>query len=475
MSADNRPPVIRMPEYQPLPTEWITRGSLPRAAWRLVLPLMGNMALFNLFAVVDMVFIGRLGSTAIAGVAISSTIMGLLFTLAIGLTTGSSALVAQAFGGRDRPRAERIAAQSMFLAIMLSIIVGAAGLPLTDRLLAALGARADVISVGRSYLQVRMGGSVTMFLYFAFAAALRGAGDTVTPLKIMGLANVLNIILDPILIFGWFGMPRLEVAGSAWATLICQGVGAGLLSRSFFGRQGLHFNLRLRDILPHLRIIADLFRIAVFSSGQMLVRNISGLVIIRIVALFGEIPLAGFGITMRLWLIAMLPGMAFGDASSTLVGQNIGAANMDRARKAGWITTRMYFVVSLGITLLFYLFAPQLIALFNSRPDIVASGSECLRWISMSFGFLAFSLVLGKSMNGAGDTFWPMMITAVALLAVRIPVSYILAASMNRAVGIWAGILISGAVQALLFIIAYRWGRWQTIGARLLNQNNSSQ
>ena len=466
------PPRISSLEIPPPPTEWITTGNLTTAVWRLALPLLGNMALFNLFAVVDMIFIGRLGSTAIAGVAISSTVMGFLFTLAIGLTTGSGALVAQAFGSGERQRAEQVAAQSVFVAMMLSVIVVALGLPLTDRLLQALGAQEDVIAVGKSYLQVRMGGAITMFLYFTFAAALRGAGDTVTPLKIMGLANILNIILDPILIFGWFGFPAMGVAGSAWATLICQGLGAGLLSRTFFGRGGVHFNLRLRDLIPNPRIIAGLFRLAVFSSGQMLVRNISGIAIVRIVAMFGEVHLAAFGIAMRLWLIAMLPGMAFGNASSTMVGQNIGASDFTRARKSGWISAGIYFFVALVMTVLFLIFAEPLAALFNSRADIVAAGSECLRWISATFVFLGFSIILGRSMNGAGDTFWPMMITAVALLAVRIPVSYALATAWESPLGIWAGLVISGIVQAFLFILAYRWGRWEKIGARLINHSN---
>ena len=175
---------------------------------------------------------------------------------------------------------------------------------------------------------------------------------------------------------------------------------------------------------------------------------------------------------MRLWLIAMLPGMAFGNASSTIVGQNMGASDFTRARKSGWISAGIYFFVAVAMTVLFLILAGPLTALFNSRADIVAAGSECLRWISLTFVFLGISIVLGRSMNGAGDTFWPMMITAVALLAVRIPVSYALSTAWKSPTGIWAGLVVSGAVQAILFIIVYRWGRWEKIGARLINHSN---
>jgi len=448
------------------PKSWITDGNLVNSAWRLSLPMMGGALLDDLFTIVDMFFVGKLGLSALAAVAVAGTIIGVLVMLAVGVTTGCTALVAQAIGGGDRRRAEVVAGQSLALAIGLSLLAG--GVSVFSRpLLAAFGAAPDVVAQGTEYLQVALGGSFAILLTVTFSAALRGAGDAVTPLKIMGVGNLMNIVLDPILIFGWLGVPALGVAGSAWATVISRAFSAALLAWLFFVNGHKHFSLRAGDLRPRARTIWRMSKIGVFSSGQMLMRNLSAIVLIRIVAVFGTVVLAAYGIGIRLRMAVMMPGMGFGNAAATLVGQNVGALKPRRAEQAGWIVTGMYGLIALLMSVIFCAFARPVIAVFNADSQVVAAGASFLWWFSPTFVFVAFSIVLGRAMNGAGDTFWPMMITAVSMLALRIPLAWGLSIVWSES-GIWAAIAVSNVVQGLLFATAFWWGRWKRIGQRHL-------
>jgi len=447
---------------------WITEGGLVRATWRLALPMTVGVLFQDLLSIVDMVFVGSLGANAIAGVAVGGVLLGIVNMLAIGITTGCMALVAQAVGARDRAAAEQVAGQSLLMGAALSVVVAAAGVPLAGHLLRGLGASPDVVAEGKPYLQIMAGGSFAMILSFTFASAVRGAGDAVTPLKIMAVANVVNIELDPILIYGMYGMPRLEVAGSAVASVIATVVALCMLAWVFFAGRHEHFHLRPAHLRVRWRSLWRIFKIGVFGSGQMLIRNVSAIALVRIVALFGPVALAGYGIGMRLWFAVLMPGLGFGTAAATLVGQNIGARKPARAARAAWVAVAMWAAVAGLVGLGYFAFAERLIALFNQQPGVVETGAGFLRWVAFTFAFTALSAVLGRAMSGAGDTFWPMVITGVAMLAVRIPLCYGLARAWHSAAGVWAGMAASNVVQALLFVAAFVWGHWKMVGSRLV-------
>jgi putative MATE family efflux protein len=441
---------------------WITDGRLFTSAWRLSLPMMAAALLNNLFTIADMFFVGKLGPAAIAGVAVAGTIMGVLYMLSVGITTGCTALVAQAVGSGNRRRAETVAGQSLVMAAVISAIAASSSL-LARPLLTAFGAEPDVVVRGAAYLEVSLGGAFTMLLSVTFVAALRGAGDVITPLKIMGLSNQINVGLDPNLIFGWLGVPALGVAGSAWATLAARALAGVLLARVFFVRGHAHFHLRVSDLRPHARTIWQMFKIGVFGSGQMLMRNLSAIILVRIVAMFGTVALAAYGIGIRLRMVVMMPGIGFGNAAATLIGQNVGARKPGRAERAGWVVTAMYAAMTVAVAIVFWIFARPLIAVFNADPQVVATGASFLRWFSATFVFMAFSIVLGRAMNGAGDTFWPMLITAISMLALRIPLAWGLSFTW-QVTGVWMGLAASNVVQGLIFVAAFRWGRWKRIG-----------
>jgi len=409
---------------------------------------------------------GAAGEAAISAVGIAGAIVGVLWTLCIGITTGSAALVAQAVGAGNRARAEKVAGQGLMMALVLSVGVAALTVPLAGYCVRALGAPPKAAVDAARYLRICMAGSFAMLLNASFSAALRGAGDTMTPLKITAVGFVVNIILDPILIFGLWGMPVMGVAGSATATVIARTLTTGLMAAVFFRGRHAHFHLHLRDMKPDGRTIRTMLRIGVFGSGQALIRNFSGLALIGITAAFGEVALAAYTVGMRLRMALMMPGMGFGVAASTLVGQNLGAHNPERAERAGWLVAGMYAACAIVISIVFWVFAEPVIRVFNDSPDVVSTGASFLRWFSTCFCFMAFSMVLGRAMHGAGDTLWPMLLTGFSLLVLRIPLAYLLVWRWQSVDGVWAGLTISIIIEGLLAITVFRWGRWKIIGKR---------
>ncbi len=421
--------------------------------------------LHNSFSLVDLYFVGRLGPAAISAVTISGIAVSILLMLGLGITIGCTTLVSQAIGAENRDRASMITVQGLLMAAVMSLVTASA-FPFASSCLKILGASPEVVKAGTPYLQVSLIGSVTMYMSITFAAVLRGAGDAVTPLKIIGLGNLINIALDPILIFGWIGIPALGVTGSAVATVIARFVATVLLAKVFFVDGHEHFHLHVRDLKPHGKTIREMLRIGVFGSGQMLTRSLSALAMVSIVAMFGTVPVAAYGIGMRMWMAVLMPSMGFGNAAMTLVGQNLGAHKPERSARAAWFATGMCAAVAMVVGIAFILFAEPLVAVFTSQREVVSIGSNLLFWLGVTMPFFAFSLVLGRAMNGAGDTFWPMLTTAAAMLVVRVPLAYCLANAWGSPTGVWVALAASNVLQGVLFVFAFWWGRWKKIGKK---------
>jgi putative MATE family efflux protein len=445
------------------PAQWITRGSIPSAVWRLALPITATMLCQNVFSIVDMIFVGRLGKAAVAGVGVAGVVIGIVHMLAVGITTGCTAMVARAIGAGDRAGAERAAAQGLVMGLGLSALVAGSGVLLAGFVMRLLGAEPEVVEAGSSYLRVMTGGSAVMILAFVFGSALRGAGDARTPLIAVAAANAVNIALDPLLIFGLCGLPRLEVAGSAWATIISRFGATAALGWLFFVRGHRQFHLRAADMVPDLTTISRILRIGVFGSGQMLIRNISALVVMRIVTPFGTVAVAAYTIGLKLWFMVLMVGIGMGTAAGTLVGQNLGAARPGRAERAGWITAGVYAAFSAVLSVAFFIWAARLVSAFNADPGVVATGASFLHWIAPPFVFMALAVVLGGAMNGAGDTLVPLVIVAFAVLVVRIPLALWLARDLESVEGVWAALALSTALQGLLYSAAFRWGHWKRV------------
>jgi len=439
----------------------LTQGSIIRNIWRLALPLMVGSLLQDAFSLVDMFFVGRLGPASIAAVAMSGIIVGLIMIATMGIGTGAMAMVARFVGAKNFDQADHTTVQSLFMGIACSIVMALVGPFLTEPLLRILGAEPEVVLLGTSYLKIIFIGSFTIFIFILLASSLRGAGDVLTPTKALALATFLNIILDPLLIFGIWKFPRLGVAGSSLATVISRGCGMLYLLHVFFMKKSV-LHLSLKKLRLDFSAMYRILRIGVFSSLEMLTRNLSGLVMMRIVAIYGTFAVAAYGIGMRLMMIAMMPGFGIAQSAATLVGQNLGAKKLNRAAKSAWLAAGFYGIIMAGLAAIYILFSHLLISLFSTNPEVIRIGVDFLRLLSYGFIFMALGIVLARAMAGAGDTLTPMIITGICLFGVRIPLSISFSQAINLATkGVWLGILISNIIQGLIMVFWFSRGKWE--------------
>lgn len=349
-------------------------GPVAPAVLRLAWPMLASAALQNLQSVIDLFWVGRLGPAVVAAVAMSGTILMLLYPMLMGLATGTTALVARATGARRPADAAQAIGQSFLLALALGGLAGWVGWHTAEPLLRRLGAAPEVIAPGGAYLRLSMLGSVAVFLLFTANAALQGAGDTLTPMRVMMLSNLINLALDPLLIFGPGPLPALGVRGAALATVLAESVAAlVVLARLLGGRHALH--VRAGHLRPDRALLARLLRIGIPGSGQMLSRSLMNAVMMAIVAGCGTTAVAAFGTGFRLHMIVLMPAFALGNAAATLTGQNLGAGQPARARRAAWVATGLDALVMLAATIVILPAAEPLIRLFNDDPAVIAAGA----------------------------------------------------------------------------------------------------
>jgi putative MATE family efflux protein len=443
-------------------SSWITHGSLFKAMWRLALPMIGGSILEDTYNLVDMYWVGRLGDAAIAGVFVSGIVTGTAAIFAFGVSIGCFALIARYIGAGRREEAGRVAAQAMLLAVGLAIATALGCGVFAEPLLRMLGANEDVLVQGAQFLRITALGSLVSYLGFVTNSSMRASGDAVTPLVATGVANVINCGLDPVLIFGWLGAPKLGVAGSAISTVIAQSVALGIVLYVFFIRGHQHFHMHLRDMRPDWEIMGRLLRVGVFGSGQAFVRNISAMAVIRIVSMHGgKTAQASFGIVMRVWFALLMVGMGFGMSAATLVGQNLGAGNPRRAARGAWMTSGVFTALSAIVAAVFVIDPSLIVARFSSDSEVIKTAGTFMRLMGLTVPFMCMSVVLGRALNGAGDTLWPMMITAISMLGVRIPVAWLLATFMGSVNGAWVAFAASNVLQGSMFIGWFASGRWK--------------
>jgi len=437
----------------------LTQGSIPRNLITLALPLIAANLLQTTFNIVDMLFVGRLGPQAIAAISLAGVLLMFLMTIAIGLATGTQAMISRFIGAQRPKEAEAVAIQSLLLGLFSSFLLSIVGFFLSPLLLELVGAKGEVFVLGNGYLRIMFSGIYTVFLLFLVSAIFQGVGNTVTPMKILIFSTISNIVLDPLLIFGLWYFPRWGVNGAAIATVTARGLGMIVgIYLLFKGRLGIH--LHLRKIQMDLGMMWRIIRIGLFASIQAILRNISLIVIARIVASFGTFAIAAYGIGMRVRMVVMMPGFGLAAATAVLVGQNLGAKNPRRAEKSGLFSCLYYGLFMILAGGLFFGFAHPIVSAFNSQPDVVRIGGNYLHILTLSFVFLGTSIVLSRAMNGAGDTISPMVITGFTLLILRIPLCLLLSYSLETT-GIWAGLALSDLANGLITFGWFQQGRWK--------------
>jgi putative MATE family efflux protein len=439
----------------------LTEGSLLKSLHRLAMPMLISAVLSNLQSVINLFWVGHLGANAIAAVAVGGTILMLLYPALMGLSTGTVALVSRAIGGGQHANASAAAGQSLLLALIFGGLSGAIGWHYADTFARLLGVEEAVLPDAEAYLRINMVFSFTLYLQVIGAAALQGAGDARTPMWAGITENILNIVLDPLLIYGLGGFPRLGVAGAAWASMLSQTVAAAMVVRGLFAERAA-VRIGWNEWRPNLKLAWRILRIGLPGSGQMLTRSLMGAVLMRIVASCGTAAVAAYGTGLRIHMIVLMPIFALGGAAATLVGQNLGAGKPDRARHAAWLAAGMgaLFLVVAICGMVF--FAPQLMRFFNNDPVVIQIGVTYLRVVSPFYIFAAFGIILGRGLNGAGDTLGPMVCTILALWGLQVPLAIGLAKIFTPATnGIWWAISIAGLAHGLLITAWFQIGRWK--------------
>ncbi len=438
-----------------------TEGKLSRAILLLSVPMMLEMVMESVFAVVDVFFVLRISPAAAATVGLTEALLTILYALAIGLSMGTTAMVARRVGEKNMKGAASAAVQAIALGIAIAAVVGILGGLFAPEMLKLMGASEEIVSGGKNYTRVLFGGNMVIFLLFLVNAVFRGAGDASMAMRSLWIANIANIILDPCLIFGLGPFPELGLTGAAVATTIGRGTGVLYQFRSLAGpRTRIDIGREELRLIPS--VMLRLFRVSAFGIFQFLVSTASWVALVRIIASFGEAAVAGYTLAIRILIFFFLPAWGMSNAAATLVGQNLGARSPDRAEKAVWMTAgyNMAFLGSVG--LLFVFFAEAVIGLFTSDLEVAVYGVDCLRIVSYGYLLYALGMVVVQAFNGAGDTVTPTYVNILCFWIVQIPLAYALATQLEMGPrGVYYAILTSESLMALIASMLFRRGSWK--------------
>jgi putative MATE family efflux protein len=441
----------------------LTSETLGRAILLLAVPMVLEMVMESIFAISDIFWVSKLGADAVSVGVCTESLMTIIYTLAMGLAMGTGAVVGRRTGAKDSDGAARGAVQAIVLGTIAAAVVGLVGAIAGPWLLALMGAPAGSLAIGGAYARVMIGGSITVLLLFVINAAFRGAGDASITMRTLWLANGINIVLGPCLIFGWGPFPRLGVTGAAVATTIGRGVGVLFQLRALVRGRG-----RLRLSREHLvldaKVQRTILRLSASGTVQTFIGMASWLPLNSIVARFGANVLAGYGIAFRVVMFALLPAWGLGNAAATLVGQNLGARQPERAERAVWRAAFYNFVFLGSVGVLLVVFAGEVVRLFSRDPEIVASGGRCLRIVAAGFLFYAYGMVVTQAFNGAGDTRTPMLINVIAFWVWEIPAAYFLSGPAGFGpTGVFFAIAAAFSLGAILGVALFRRGRWKSV------------
>jgi putative MATE family efflux protein len=438
-----------------------TSAPLGRAIVMLAVPMVLEMAMESIFAVADVFWVAHLGADAVATVGLTESMMTIVYTLAMGLSIGATAIVARRIGERDRDGAARAAVQAIVLGLIVSAAMGAIGVRYGGAMLRLMGASDSVVATGSGFTRVLIGGNATVVLLFLINAVFRGAGDAAIAMRVLWIGNAINIGLGPCLIFGLGPFPALGVKGAAVATTIGRGTAVACqLAVLLSGRGRIGF--RLRDVRIDPPVMAAMVRLSGTGTFQILLTTASYVALVRILATFGSAMLAGYTIAIRVIIFGILPSYGVSNAAATMVGQNLGAGRPDRAEQAVWTAAR-YNMALLGMVGLIFLAAAQpIVSLFTDDPLVQPFAVASLRIVSLGFVFYGFGMVLTASFNGAGDTWTPTFINVFIFWIWEIPLAWALAYwTPLGASGVPAALAVAYSSLAVISAIVFRRGRWK--------------
>ncbi|MCB1050108.1 MAG: MATE family efflux transporter [Acidobacteria bacterium] len=440
-----------------------TQGDLKKGIWILAIPMVLEMVLESVFALVDVIWVSRLGAAQVAVVGLTESINTLVYALGIGLSMGTTAMVSRRIGEKDKQGAQRAASQAIWLGVLASLPIMLLGLFGARWVLGLMGAEPEVVEVGLGYTQWLLGGNLCIIQLFIINAIFRGAGDPSLAMRSLWFANGLNLILDPCLIFGWGPFPELGVTGAAVATNVGRAAGV-LFQLTLLMRGRGRLALKWKDWAWKPKVMSRLAQLSAGGIGQFLVATSSWVFLVRISAQFGSEALAGYTIGIRVLMFTLLPAWGFSNAAATLVGQNLGAGQPDRAEKAVWMTGKINTVFMLTVGLIFFLAAEPIAALFQVEEPVAQVAADCLRWISLGYPFYGLGMVLVQAFNGAGDTLKPTYLNLICFWAIEIPLAYLLALPLGLGpLGVFLAIASCESLMTVFAWLVFRRGTWKHI------------
>ena len=440
-----------------------TEGPVGRAILVLAVPMVLEMVMESVFAVCDVFFVSRLGADAVATVGLTESLLTLIYSLAMGLAIGATAMVARRVGERDLDGAARSAVQAIALGALIALGLGAIGVVAAPRLLGLMGASADVLAIGSTYARIMYGGNATILLLFLVNAIFRGAGDAAIAMRVLWLANAINIALGPCLIFGLGPFPALGVKGAAIATNIGRGTGALFALSRLVRGSSARVHIKRHHLRLEPAVMWRLIKLSASGTLQTLIGTASWIGLIRILSTFGSGVLAGYTIGIRVIVFALLPSWGLSNAGATMVGQALGARKPERAERAVWMAG-FYNMCFLGVVgVLFVVLARPIANIFTTDPAVVPYAVDTLRIIALGFLFYAYGMVLSAAFNGAGDTMTPTILNIVVFWLWEIPLGFLLAKTLHFGPkGVYLAVTIAFSTLALLSAVLFKRGKWKT-------------
>jgi putative MATE family efflux protein len=440
-----------------------TEIKIGKAIFLLAVPMILELIMESTFAVVDIFFVGKLGPSAVATVGLTETYLFLLYSIGIGLSMAVTAIVARRIGEKEKEKAGISSVQSIFLAILISLPFSLAGIFYSKELLALMGADEWVLENGYRYMQWMLGGNAVIMLLFIINAIFRGAGDAAIAMRVLWIANGINMVLDPVLIFGWGPFPELGIEGAAVATNIGRGI--GVLTQVWFLFRGVkHIRVLRSQLQLHWETIRNIVKTSLGGIGQMIVAMTSWIFIMRILAEFGSEVVAGTTIALRIMMFTMMPAWGMSNAVATLVGQNLGARKPDRAERSVWITGFWNMIFLIGVAVVYFLNSESLVGIFADDADVISIGGMWLRIVAYSYFVYGWWMVAVQAFNGAGDTMTPTKINLVFFWLIQIPLAYLLAKILGFGYeGVFWAIFVSETSVGLFTLWLFTRGKWKTV------------
>jgi putative MATE family efflux protein len=440
-----------------------TEGSIGRAIFLLSVPMVLEMAMESLFGIVNVYWVSHLGKEQTAAVGITESLLTIVFTVALGLSMATTAMVARRIGEKDQEGAARVAAQSILVAVFVSIPIALVGVLFHQQLFRLMNADEAVSAVGGGYISIIIGANFVIMLLFMINAIFRGAGDAALAMRALWVGNIINLILDPCLIFGLGPFPEMGVTGSAIATTIGRSCGVIYQFTRLFGGHS-RVPVKWSQLKPDFVVMRTLVRISIGGMFQYLVATAAWILLMSIVGKFGSAAQAGYTVALRIIIVTILPSWGMSNAAATLVGQNLGAKKPERAEKSVWLAGHSNAIFLVGVALVFIFFSEYLIRIFTDDQTVIPYGVDALRYISYGYVFYAYGMVMTQSFNGAGDTFTPTIINLICFWLLQIPLAYTMSLWLGMgAKGVFLSITIAESVLAVMAMIMFQRGKWKEV------------